>query len=261
MEQEFTISTGMKIFYSLIAAFLAGFALFLFNLDHSKAGPAVLLIPAFLIVFAIFIFVKAVKSKIIISADYIIRINTFGEKRLLTNNVKGYRIGEKTIVVEPESALDAKITINNSNDYGSVEDLKSWLAENFTELDALDLKQEQDQILHDSNLGITEQEREGKLSKAQLMARIYNVAGVAIAIGSFLIDNYFVTIILLLYPLTGIALMWFSEGLIKFMSNKKRSPYPFIVIGFYLPVLILLIKSVLKFDIFNCYVPLISLSQ
>jgi len=93
--EEFTNTTGMKIFYSAIAVFMIGFSFFLLNIDHSKAGNGVLAIPVFLILFALLILISQFRRKIIISADNIVSINAFGKKEILTSNIKGCRSRRK----------------------------------------------------------------------------------------------------------------------------------------------------------------------
>jgi hypothetical protein len=251
MEIEYTVSTGMKFFYGAIAVFLTGFAVLMFNMDHTKAGPVVLLIPILLLLFAALIVTSQIKRKIIVSTDLIVKVSIWGRKDLPTSNVKGIRVGEKVIYIEPDSPSYPKITINNFSDLGSSDDLKNWLTENFKDLDALDLKQTEDQILHDTSLGFTEQEREETLKKAQLTARIYNIAGGVIGAASFFIDHYLIVVALLLYPVAGVVILRLNNGLIKFLSNKKRSPYPSIFIGFYFCALMLLIKGIIPYDIFQ----------
>jgi len=251
MEEEFTVSTGMKFFYGAIAVFMAGFSLFLFNMGHPNTGPAILLFPVLILILAVLIVLSQLKRKIIISADLIVKVSILGRKELPTANVKGCRIGGKAIFIESDSPSYPKITINNYSDFGSSDDLKSWLAENFKDLDAEDLKQTEDQILHDTSLGFTEQEREEKLKKALLTARIYNVGGGALGAASFFIDYNLIIVALLLYPVAGIIILRLNKGLIKFISNKKRSPYPFIFIGFYFCALMLLIKAIVPFHVFQ----------
>lgn len=250
MGQEFTISKGMKIFYIAIAVFLFGFAMFLFSLDHSKAGPAVLLMPISLLVFAIIIVVNQVRSKVIISKYSVIKINAFSKKELLTVNIKGCRIGEKTISIEPASSSDSKIIINNYIDLSESEYLVKWLKENFKDLDSTDLKEEQKKILQDQGLGSTQAEREGKLAKAKQVALVYNILGMILGFALIFFKNtLFVAILMLAYPLLGIVIIIFSNGLIKFVSSKKRSVFSFIMPGLILPVFMMLIKSLAGYEI------------
>ncbi|HEY4322782.1 MAG TPA: hypothetical protein VGN20_02320 [Mucilaginibacter sp.] len=242
--EEFTNSTGMKIFYGAIALFMIGFSLFLFNMDHSKAGNGVLAIPVIFVILALVILVSQFKRKIIISADSIVSINAFGRKELPTADVKGCRINQKTISIEPISSSSPKIVINNYSDLSSSDDLVTWLNTNFIDLDTSDLKEEHAKVLNDTSLGFTEEEREQKLIRAKRISMAYNICGsVLLFLGIFLRSNYTTTVMLLIYPLAGILLMVFSNGLIRFASDSKKSAYPFIFVGFMLPAFALLLKS------------------
>jgi hypothetical protein len=64
-------------------------------------------------------------------------------------------------------------------------------------------------------------------------------------------SNNFTVLFLLLYPLTGILIMLFSSGLIKFVSDSKKSVYWFIVIGFMVPAIITLVKSIGSYQIYQ----------
>ncbi|WP_426668626.1 hypothetical protein ACPPVU_20625 [Mucilaginibacter sp. McL0603] len=252
MEQEFTISKGLKIVYSALAIFLAGFAFFLFSLDNSKAGPVGLLIPIFLLIFAFIIIVNQVRSKVIISDISITRISVFSNKELLFTEIEGCRIGQKVIYIEPVSPLNSKITINNYIDLRDSDELVKWLKEHFTDLDAVDLSNEQNRLLQNQDLGLTEEDRTEKLSRAKQIAIAYNIVGFALGFIILLLkNNYLAAILGILCPLAGIIVMIFSKGLIKFVSDSKRSIYPWIVLGFMTPVITMLIKSIGDYSIFR----------
>jgi hypothetical protein len=260
--EEFTNSIYGKIFYCAIAVGLILFSFFLFGIDHTAAGQWIIIVPIVLLALAGLIIAGQVKRKITISADRIVVKSVFGDKELLTENVKGCRIGEKTIYIEPTSAIYAKITINNYSDLGNSGDLVNWLKENFADLDAADLSDEQDKILHDNTLGFTTEERQEKLIKAKRVAIAYNITGAVVAAAAFFLNDIkLLTILLLAYPLLGILVMKFGNGLIKFVSNKKTSVYPFVFIGFYAAALMILIPAIAVYDIFdytNIWVPSIT---
>lgn len=246
--EEFSNSVGWKIFYSILAIFMIGFSLFLLNIGNSKAGNRVLAIPAFLVLFAVLLVVNKFRSKIIISADSIISINMFGFKELNTANIKGCRFGEKVIYIVPNSSSDPQITIRGYSDLSNSEYLAKWLRENFKDLDAEDLTIEQNKLLQDGRLGSTQEEREEKIKRIKQLAMTYNITGMILGIAAIFFDNYFVTIILISFPLMGILLMIFSKGLVKFVSSK-RSAYSYTMLGFLLPSFTMLIKSFSEYEI------------
>jgi hypothetical protein len=249
--EEFTNSRGYKIFYSIAAILMIAFALFISLLDHSRTGNGILVIPAVVFVLALWIIISQIRRKIIISADSIISINAFGTKEIPAANVKGCRITPKVIVIESAAANHTKITINNYSDLGNSEDLAKWLKENFADLNEVDLKQEQEKLANDTSLGSTEEERNKKLEKAKQISIAYNIWGGVGGFTMLFFSNNLSVFFLLLYPLAGILVMQFGNGLIKFISDRKRSVYWFIVIGFMVPAIITLVKSISDYEIYQ----------
>ncbi|MCO5945672.1 hypothetical protein [Mucilaginibacter flavidus] len=250
MEVEFTRSFYWKIFYCAMAV---GFALFVdigFIQSQVKDQPALILFPLLSTLFGILVVISQFISKVIISADYIVKINITGKRKLLTINVKGVSIGEKYISIIPISDDYKKITINNYIDYPDSEDLTSWLKENFADLDAAALKDQQAKVLTDPRLGATEIERKRKLTAAKIVAVVYSIIGVVLGAFGIASQNNFVVYLLMGYPLAGVLITGLNP-LIKFVSNSKRSVYPFIMVGVLPPVFILFISALSEFEIYN----------
>jgi len=250
MEREFTRAIYWKIFYSAVSIGWAAFTLILYLSDHSKVGPWYLLIPFVSFIFATIVVIKQVRSKFIISADYIKVFSTFRTKELLTANVKGFRIESRYIVIEPISLSYSKLVLNNYDDYDDIEDLTAWLKENFTNLDATDLKEQEHKVLSNPALGTTEIERKKKLTAAKIIAVVYSGLGVVLTFASITSSSRFVIYLLLGYPLLGIFIMGLNP-LIKFVSDSKRSVYPFIMLGILPPVFISFINALGEYDVYQ----------
>lgn len=249
MEEEFTRSVFNKIFYSALAAAPAVVFVIIY-LNDTRHDPLLSLFPILLSTFAILVIASQVRNKIVISVDHIVRVTIWGRKELLTANVKGVRIAQKYIVIEPLSSNYSRIVINNYSDYSNDTDLTAWLKENFTDLDATDLKEQKDRVLNDPALGTTEVERKRKLTAAKIIAVIYSGFGVVLTFVSITSSSRFAIYLLLGYPLLGILLMRLNP-LIKFVSDSKRSVYPFIMLGILPPVFISFIKALGEYDIYN----------
>jgi len=244
MEQEYTISTGTKIFYGALAVGLFGFSIFLFSMPKNvNVSPAVYILPLLLMAGSVLIIVNIIKRKVIIYDDRIVCINLLATKELAFTDIKGCRIGQKVIWIEPVSDNYPKITISNYIDLGNSEDLVTYLKTNFKDQDEADLEQEHDRLLHDTSIGTTEADREEKLKKAKQISIAYNITGVVFGFGLIFFETQWSVVLLLIYPLIGIGIILLSNGLIKFLSNRKRSVYGFIVIGFIMPLFILFFKS------------------
>lgn len=256
MGREYTISTGMKIFYILIAAGMFVFAIVLLKTPQDQS--LLLLFPLLIIAGSALIIVNALKRKVIIYDDSILCIKLFSRKELAFNDIKGCRIGQKVISLESNSG--DKMTISNYSDLSDSSGLESWIKENFKDLDAIDLKQDEESVLHDSSLGYTVADREHKLKIAKRVAIAYNIVGVAVFALIFLGKGHPIVIMGLFYPLLGIVIMKFSKGLIKFAGNSKRSVTPFLFLGFMFPVITMLVVVITDYQIFeynNLWLPII----
>lgn len=249
MEEEFTRSIYWKIFYSMLSV---GFALFIIILtinSQLQGQPLLLLLPFVLTLFAVLVIINQLLSKIIISAERITRVTVFGKRVIDTSNVKGYRIKQKTIFIEPSNTSDHSILVNNYDDFNDIGDMIKWVKENFTDLDAADLQHEKDKITENAELGLTKEQREQNLSRTKRIAIAYNIIGVAFTFITIPFNNKITTLLLLLYPLLGTAVILTSSGLTKFVSSSKRSVYSFIMLGFTLPAFTLLISALFTYEI------------
>jgi hypothetical protein len=257
MEEEFTISSGWKFFYGLFACGIAIGGVFILKFAFTQTPIA--LVPAVVILSLAVLVGGQLRKKIIISADRIAGTNILQTRELLTSNVKGCRIGPKTIVIEPDSTAYSKIIINNYSDFDSSEDLVTWLKQNFKDLDATELEAEHDRVLQDTSLGATKEERETKIKLAKWIAGIYSAVGLVAGFASIPFDKEkAVVIILIVYPLIGIFLMARSHGLIKFLSNPRRSIYSFIFLGLFVPVMSLCLGAAMGYNVYqytNVYIP------
>jgi len=263
MEQEYTISTGMKIFYSLVAMAMFVFSVYLINIYNPSVSYAVLLLPLFLAAGAVLIIVNLVKRKVIIDAHSVLCISLFSRKELGFTLIKGCRIGQKIIHIEPFSTKDPTIIIRNYIDFKKSDELAGWIKNNFKDLDSIDLKEEQQKLLQNTGLGLTEAERQETLKKAKNIAIIFNIIGLVSGFVMIFFNNKLSSIILLSFPLIGDVIMIFSKGVIKFLSNYKRSVYPSVMLGMVLPSFMLLIKSLGEYTIFksnNLWLPALIIS-
>lgn len=248
--EEFSISTGWKIFFCGIAAVIIIFSVYLFTNSHSHAGNGVLALPVAFILLAILIIGTQLKTKVIISADTIVSITLFGRKELATADVKGCRIAEKTIVIEANNADKPKIRITNYSNLNCSEDLVTWLQGNFADLDKVNLNEEQDEVLNDPRLGATVEERQAQIKKANRISWTYNIAGMVLMFFMIVLNKgRLVACFLILFPILGILIMLFSKGLTKFISNQKRSVHSFIILGFLPPSFMMLVRSLDEYNI------------
>jgi hypothetical protein len=248
MEQEYKVGLFGKIFYGLtVGGLLIVFSLVVIATLPEKPVYLVFLIP---ILMCFVVLINIFKSKVIITDSDITRIRIFYNKTLNFADIKGVRIESKIIFIESVDSSHTQVKISNYDSFGKSEELAKWLSERFIDLDEMDRKTEEEALLNDNTLGFTPKEREAKISKMKQIAMAYNIlGGVVPFILLFTNYNNWIFFMGFLFPLLGLVLMKFSGDLIKFISNLKRSVYPGIIIGFIIPIIILLVVALKAYEI------------
>ncbi|MDB5136267.1 MAG: hypothetical protein JWP37_2870 [Mucilaginibacter sp.] len=222
METEYTTSIGYKIFYGVLGAvaFIAAFALFKTKADASS--KLIYLLPLVMVAGGIMIFLNLFKRKIVITDDSITYSFIFKTIGITFDHIKGFRVGDKAIYIEPDQEGYAKIKIGDYMSIGDYKGLKAWLSTNFKDLDKVEYEEEKKAILHDSTLGATEADRELKFNNARKYTIVYSIGGIVLLFGSMILHRkmYLLSYVLLIYPLAGALLMGFSKGLIRLFAKK-----------------------------------------
>lgn len=247
MEREYSISMGWRLFYGLVALALIVFAIFLITKTPNGfifsivlgGGGALILVNLF-------------KSKLIISDYSIVRITVFGTKEHLRGDIEGFRINDKIIVIEPAKAGYSKIKIRDYLSIGNLDELTTWLRTNLRDLNKEDYEKEKNDIINNANLGYSEGERVNKFKAITRLSGIYNFVGFVLFVLFlfFLRDTNAADAILLVFPLIGISIIYFSKGLVTLIS-KRNSAYNNVMPGLYLGVLLLVLKSLNYYHITN----------
>jgi hypothetical protein len=252
METEYATSTGFKMFYGLVGLGLIIFTFVLFKITGSSTPKLAYLMPLGFLFLGTLMIINVFRRRAIISDTSIKYINVFKTTVIPFDHIKGVRIGDKVIYIESDDVNYKRIVINDYISLDDSESLSAWLVSNFRDLNKDDLEENSQQILQDTGLGTTMEERERKLKITKGVAIAYNILGVALCFILIPVrDNYPMIVLMLLYPLLGILVVKFSYGLTKFVSNNKRSKNFFIMPGFILPVFMILIKSFGEYDLFS----------
>lgn len=250
MEQEYKVGLFGKIFYGLAAGGVAVFFAFLL-IAHPK-GIALSLFLVLPIIALLLILINLFKSKVIVTDDSITRQRLFYTRTLNFADIKGVRIESKIIFIEPLDASYSQIKISNYDDLAKSEELTKWLREKFTDLDKVDREKEKEALLNDDSLGFTPVEREAKISKMRQIAIAYNIWGFVMCLILIFIRNSSVSFWTgALYPLFGIAIMRFSNGLIKFVGASQRSLHMGIFLGLAMSVINVLITAIVEYKVLS----------
>lgn len=189
----------------------------------------------------------AIKSSFVIGSDSIYTTGVLGTRELRFDEIKGYKVNDKYIIVEPCDKDKKNIKINKY--LSGSDEIVNWLKNRYPDLD-MELHQEEIQeILADENLGFTEEERALRLTKARNIARVLNWTGGLAAAWLFFYPNpySYALVITLCIPLVSILSIKLSKGLIRF-DERKNSPYPSVIAALFLPAAALMLRAIVDYQ-------------
>lgn len=173
--KEYKISKGWAIFIYITAPLLIGLSGWLFVMPFipgSGNNPEIFwfLGPISLGMMVVMIvgLLDTVKGKFVIDNVKIFSTSTFSYRELMFNEIKGYRVNDKYIFIEPNTGNKKKIKV--SKYFGRTNEIIEWLSSHYPDLDIVQANQEKEEILNNAEVGWTLQEREEKLTKAHKVA-------------------------------------------------------------------------------------------
>jgi len=103
-----------------------------------------------------------------------------------------------------------------------------------------------------TNSQLPENGNEESSKRARLITAAYNIIGIAVGIaGLFSATTNYALMALIFYPLSGIVIVLFGKGEIKFISDDKSRIYGSINLGFLITSLFVLFKSVDDYTLYQ----------
>ncbi|WP_187263613.1 hypothetical protein [Pontibacter beigongshangensis] len=201
--------------------------------------------------------IETKKWKFVIDSDKIYAAGTFSRRQLRFDEIKGYRIDDNYISIEPNVAGKKKINI--STYLGKTDEIVEWLSSYYPDLDLLHAEQEEQEILENEELGWTIEQREEKLLRARKTAKVLNwVGGLFGAWAFFWPAPYELAIVAsITVPIVAVAALKLSSGLIR-IDERKDSAYPSILWAVLAPSMGLCLRALLDYNIFshnNVWIP------
>jgi hypothetical protein len=192
--------------------------------------------------------ISVVRGKVIIDEKKVIEVGIFKSKEIEISQIKGFRSNEYYTHLIPIDDDLPKIKI--SQYYGDMNSFQQWLLRNYSDLDALERKQEEEDILKNEEFGLTIEEREGKLKSAKIAAGVINAAGIILAILLFFYPRPYqiVTLCAIIFPIIVIGSLYVFKGLIR-VDQKPNSGYPTILYALVFPGMAFAARSSMDFDI------------
>jgi hypothetical protein len=251
MEQEYTTSIFYKVFYGLASVIAISFTVWVavFDIGRHPEHHGIIALPILGIVGAVLTVINLLKRKVIVSNHSIQYISVWGSTEIINEDVKGFKVLDKRIVIYSNSGVN-KIAIR---DYSSISsELQLELNKRYVNLDKVGYQNNLKEIVSDTELGNTEEERMSAFKKTKRIALIYNCGGIAMFIlgiifTDFVLKNNLAKIPIVLYPAIGIVLLAFSKGLIKLVSGRN-SAYGSLVVGTYASTITGMIMMVTHYD-------------
>jgi hypothetical protein len=247
-EQEYSLSLFNKIVYSLLAAGILCFVVYMATAVHFKHPVDAWIVLPLITIFPILL-LAGLRRKVIIRNNSITSVSLFTTKEISIDAVKGCRIMRKSIMLEPLSTEHSRIEIGNYSLLSNSDQLLNWVKANFKDLNAADLETAQQQLLQDEALGDTAQSRERLLDNAKKIVPVYNTLASVVAFICIIIHGMVGNVLLLLLPLAGVLLLFTHRGLIKFYSQSNRSIYPALFLGITFSSVFALVHAVFNYDL------------
>ena len=265
MEQEFIVKKGWKIFgYAFCVAIVV--ILLYFLVDAVLSSSNVLLWIAINLV-SILLFgcgiLAIYRGKIVLSSDAIIEYRAFRQKKLLFSDIKGFRIQDVMIVLEPKDRSKSRMVVGNINYTINGPQLAEFLVNKFKDLDLSDYNEELSEAFNNPAIGENLEDRERRIKDVRKVVRLLNVGGFFIFLWLLLYPLfphfYFLPIILgLLYPLILMFYFLTHQQIVTLLDSGKKSVHPNLTMALYLAAGGLGLRLILQYQALNaadCIMP------
>lgn len=250
--QVYSLAKGWLYFALFFCAiiFLGAGYLFLFIAIPAFAGGQPLGKDWFLLVLSlvmltgiVYLVAGILKGKFVIDHEKVYLVSATKVRALYFSEIKGYRLDDKYVHIEPFSTEKKKLNITRY--YKGIDEIIAWLKDNYSDLDLVEKEEKQQQILNDTTYGQTPEERERKFKSAKTVSKVINGIGIAIALCVIIGSEFekYVIAVAIAAPVIFILVLRSYKGLIR-IEQKKNSPYPSVIWGLLSVVISLFIVAV-----------------
>ena len=196
-------------------------------------------------------------SNVLITNTFISVKNTLFVRKLRIEEIQGYKKVEHYILIYPKGRFKKRIKISDYiSDNGEI---YYWLQDNFIDLNSAEEEKEEKEYYRNPEYGMSIQEKDILLRKAQLTAKCVNILSIIITVlflflSKYLKNEYFANVLVFL-PLIIILIVIFFRGIIKYDEKREdeKTLYPSVLWGFLSPIFGLLLHvmfsiNILKYD-------------
>lgn len=226
MEQEYSTSIFGKILYGIFAMCLCGVTIYVAIINY-KGNNSILILPIIGTLGSTLIVLNLYKRKLVLTDDSISYTNLWGSKKLMINNIRGYRSTKNAYYIYPIDNSYPKISLYDSLSIGDGDALIEWLFKHLKDVDRVAFENDKQAIFSNAAIGKDPEQREDRYENAVIYAIAYNIAGFVLFMLSFMlnIQHWILTGFLLLFPIAGICLMFYTKGIIRFFARLEGSAY------------------------------------
>jgi len=265
MEQEFKTKKGWKIFGYTFCVIVILITLY-FLVDAILSNKNVLLWMGInLVSILLFGYWSAAIywGKIVLSGDSIIEYGVFRKKKLMFDEIKGFRIQAPKIILEPRDNKTSRMVVGDFNYITNGPGLAAFLTTKFKDLDESDYNIEVSEAFNNPAIGENVVDREQRIKDVRKVVRFLNIGGLFIFLWLLLYPLfphfYFLPIILgLLYPLIGMIYFLTHQQVVTLLDSGKKSVYPNLTTALYLAVGGLGLRLIIQYQALNpvdCVMP------
>ena len=245
---------GVCGFGILVGLFLILFPLFYANAwTDSKDYRALWVIGFLLVFFCGFILHGKSYFRVETGSRKIRFVGLFGPREFELDEIEGYRSndgkGGRIIKFYPKG-MGGKIILYFDSEEKN--EFFHWVEQNFTDLDALDAKNEEKEAYSDERLGTNEAERKERLKAARGWNVRLMVAGIILCLWSFIWPHPYEVLypLLILLPVLAIFMPLVFPGAVKFLL-KLQTIYSTTIPIYIFPSIGLLISSSIEWKIID----------
>ncbi|MFT3979529.1 MAG: hypothetical protein QM687_03600 [Ferruginibacter sp.] len=255
--REYKIAKGWAIFIYITVPLLIGlfgWLLFMPLISDSEKNLKIFwfLAPLSIAMICLMLIglIDTVKGKFVIDTDRVFAVHTFSRKELMFTEIRGYRITDKYIFIEPNNEYKKKIKI--STYFGNTAEIIRWLADNYPNLDIVQVNEEKEEILSDEAYGLTIAQREEKLVKARRTATILNWGGGLIGAWTLFYPRpyEYAIIVSIIFPVICVIVLKYFNGLIR-MNEAKSTAYPSIFWAIFATCSGICLRGLLDYQVFD----------
>lgn len=231
MPEVYRTTFFSKIVYCILPLFLA----FVFSFAFQEHASPLLGITAGLLLSGVIWYCQS-KRQIRLDNDGITYTTIFREKTMMYLNVQGFRVNTgKNSFLKFMGKDGSKLLINAFSDFKDKSDITAAISEHCVNLDAAEREAQMKVLLADESMGSNQEERAEAIKSNTRISRYFNMAAIFIPVAVIWTHIEWITALAFLWPLLGLGLLIKGQGKLKFISMKKNSPMPNLILGFAFP--------------------------